>query len=129
MRRAGSGAQIARRYVMNNNQCLGLIWLLAAVLCGASVGAAPSKAKPPLGEGPFEQLVDDFVFGTLALVVGFSVLAMSRFIPLVYFGVLVSLAMLGGLIGNLLLLPLLLPLVDKDPQQPEQNPGLSASET
>jgi len=68
------------------------------------------------------------VFGTLALVVGFSVLAMSRFIPLVYFGVLVSLAMLGGLIGNLLLLPLLLPLVDKDPQQPEQNPALSASE-
>jgi hypothetical protein len=69
------------------------------------------------------------VFGTLALVVGFSVLAMSRFIPLVYFGVLVSLAMLGGLIGNLLLLPLLLPLVDKDPQRPEQNPALSASET
>jgi uncharacterized protein len=54
------------------------------------------------------------VFGTLALVVGFSVLGFSRFIPLVYFGVLVSLAMLGGLVGNLLLLPLLLPLVDKD---------------
>jgi uncharacterized protein len=69
------------------------------------------------------------VFGTLALVIGFSVLAMSRFIPLVYFGVLVSLAMLGGLIGNLLLLPLLLPLVDKDPPQPRQDPALSASET
>jgi hypothetical protein len=69
------------------------------------------------------------VFGTLALVVGFSVLAMSRFIPLVYFGVLVSLAMLGGLIGNLLLLPLLLPLVDKDPPQPRQDPALSVSET
>lgn len=55
------------------------------------------------------------VFGTLALIVGFSVLALSRFVPLVYFGVLVSLAMLGGLVGNLLLLPLLLPLVDKDP--------------
>ncbi len=54
------------------------------------------------------------VFGTLALSIGFSVLGFSRFIPLVYFGVLVSLAMLGGLIGNLLLLPLLLPLVDKD---------------
>lgn len=69
------------------------------------------------------------VFGTLALVVGFSVLALSRFIPLVYFGVLVSLAMLGGLIGNLLLLPLLLPLVDKDPQQPQKDPALSVSET
>ena len=69
------------------------------------------------------------VFGTLALVVGFSVLALSRFIPLVYFGVLVSLAMLGGLIGNLLLLPLLLPLVDKDPQSPRPDPALSVSET
>jgi predicted RND superfamily exporter protein len=68
------------------------------------------------------------VFGTLALVVGFSVLALSRFIPLVYFGVLVSLAMLGGLIGNLLLLPLLLPLVDKDPQPPRPDPALSVSE-
>jgi predicted RND superfamily exporter protein len=43
-----------------------------------------------------------------ALVAGFSVLALSHFIPLVYFGVLVSLSMIGGLIGNLLLLPLLL---------------------
>jgi hypothetical protein len=43
---------------------------------------------------------------------------LSRFIPLVYFGVLVSLAMLGGLVGNLTLLPLLLPLVDKDPPPP-----------
>jgi predicted RND superfamily exporter protein len=48
------------------------------------------------------------VLTTFALVAGFSVLAMSHFIPLVYFGVLVSLAMLGGLISNLLLLPLLL---------------------
>jgi predicted RND superfamily exporter protein len=47
------------------------------------------------------------VFSTLALIVGFSVLALSEFIPTVYFGVLVSLAMLGGLLGNLLVLPLL----------------------
>ena len=60
------------------------------------------------------------VFGTLALSIGFSVLGFSRFIPLVYFGVLVSLAMLGGLIGNLLLLPLLLPLVDKDGPRPSR---------
>jgi uncharacterized protein len=58
------------------------------------------------------------VFGTLALVIGFSVLALSRFIPLVYFGVLVSLAMFGGLIGNLLLLPILLRWVDKDTRHP-----------
>jgi uncharacterized protein len=66
------------------------------------------------------------VFGTLALMVGFSVLALSRFIPLVYFGVLVSLAMLGGLVGNLLLLPLLLPLVDKDPPADAPSPAAPA---
>ncbi len=48
------------------------------------------------------------VFANVALIVGFSVLTISHFIPLIYFGVLVSVAMVGGLIGNLLLLPLLL---------------------
>lgn len=48
------------------------------------------------------------VLANVALIAGFSVLALSHFIPLVYFGVLVSLSMLGGLLGNLLLLPLLL---------------------
>lgn len=49
------------------------------------------------------------VFATLALSVGFSVLSISHFVPLIYFGLLVSLAMLGGLLGNLLLLPGLIP--------------------
>jgi hypothetical protein len=48
------------------------------------------------------------VLSTLALVVGFSVLCTSQFVPIVYFGVLVGLSMLGGLLGNLFLLPLLL---------------------
>jgi len=48
------------------------------------------------------------VFANVALIAGFSVLTLSHFIPLVYFGVLVSVAMIGGLAGNLLLLPLLL---------------------
>lgn len=48
------------------------------------------------------------VFSNIALIIGFSVLTFSHFIPLVYFGILVSLAMLGGLAGNLILLPLLL---------------------
>ncbi len=48
------------------------------------------------------------LFANLALICGFSVLALSEFVPLVYFGILVSIAMLGGLIGNLVLLPLLL---------------------
>ncbi|CAK9029243.1 MMPL family protein, partial [Durusdinium trenchii] len=41
------------------------------------------------------------VFANIALIAGFTVLAMSHFIPLVYFGVLVSVAMFGGLLGNL----------------------------
>lgn len=51
-------------------------------------------------------------FSTLALIVGFSALVLSRFVPTIYFGVLVSLAMLGGMLGNLVVLPLLLKLVD-----------------
>ena len=47
-------------------------------------------------------------FSTLALVVGFSALVRSEFVPIIYFGVLVSLAMLGGWVGNLVVLPLLL---------------------
>ena len=52
------------------------------------------------------------VLANLALVVGFSVLTLSHFIPLVYFGILVSVAMLGGLAGNLVLLPVLLAWVE-----------------
>lgn len=48
------------------------------------------------------------VLSNFALIIGFSVLALSNFIPLVYFGVLVSLAMLGGLVGNLIMLPVML---------------------
>ncbi len=53
-------------------------------------------------------------FATLALVVGFSVLCTSDFVPTIYFGVLVSLAMFGGLAGNLLVLPILLKLVARE---------------
>ena len=45
------------------------------------------------------------VMSNVALVLGFSVLCLSNFLPLVYFGILVSFAMLSGLIGNLALLP------------------------
>ncbi len=48
------------------------------------------------------------VYSNVALIAGFSVLSLSHFIPLVYFGLLVSLAMVGGLIGNLVFLPLLI---------------------
>lgn len=53
------------------------------------------------------------VLATMALIAGFSTLSLSHFIPLVDFGILVSLAMLGGLVGNLMLLPLLVPWADR----------------
>lgn len=48
------------------------------------------------------------VFASLALMLGFGVLAFSNFLPTMQFGLLVSLAMGGGLVGNLVLLPVLL---------------------
>ncbi len=48
------------------------------------------------------------VLSNAALVLGFSVLSLSNFLPLVYFGLLVSFAMLSGLLGNLVLLPCLM---------------------
>ncbi len=56
------------------------------------------------------------VFSTMALVVGFLALCLSQFVPTIYFGCLVSLAMLGGLIGNLVILPLLLALGEGSPE-------------
>jgi len=48
------------------------------------------------------------IFAHLALIAGFAVLTASRFIPLVYFGGLMSLSMFWGVFGDLVLLPLLL---------------------
>ncbi len=55
---------------------------------------------------------------TLALVVGFSALAFSEFVPIIYFGVLVSLSMLGGMVSNLVVLPLLLHLLMRNKGAP-----------
>jgi predicted RND superfamily exporter protein len=51
------------------------------------------------------------IFSTLALVLGFSTLCLSEFVPTIYFGALVSATMLGGLFGNLVVLPVLLNLI------------------
>lgn len=48
------------------------------------------------------------VFAHLALIAGFLVLTVARFIPLVYFGALLTLSLIGGVFGDLVLLPLLL---------------------
>lgn len=51
------------------------------------------------------------LLSNIALIIGFSVLALSNFVPMIYFGILVSLAMLGGLLGNLFMLPSLLGMI------------------
>lgn len=66
-----------------------------------------------------QQVGRAMIFSTLALVVGFSALCLSEFVPTIYFGVLVSLAMLGGLAGNLVILPLLLKLVSRESSELE----------
>ncbi len=69
------------------------------------------------------------VFSTLALIVGFTALCLSEFIPTIYFGVLEGLAMLGGMLGNLFILPLLLKLVvrEKRDREPTQHAELASA--
>lgn len=76
---------------------------------GLSVSRSIERTQTQVGRA--------LVFANVALVSGFSVLTLSHFIPLVYFGILVSVAMLGGLAGNLFLLPLMLSKVDRDDDQ------------
>jgi predicted RND superfamily exporter protein len=73
---------------------------------GLGVTAALAQVQQSVGQA--------VIFSTLALMVGFTVLMTSEFVPTVYFGALVSLAMLGGLLGNLIVLPLLLTWAERD---------------
>ncbi len=52
------------------------------------------------------------IFSTLALVVGFLALTTSGFVPTVSFGWLSCLTLVGGLVGNLVVLPVLLALLE-----------------
>lgn len=47
-------------------------------------------------------------YTAITIIVGFSILALSNFIPSVYFGLLTSLAMLAALLGSMTLLPKLI---------------------
>jgi hypothetical protein len=58
------------------------------------------------------------VLASMALTAGFLSLAFSAFVPTVHFGILASVAMIGGLVGNLILLPILLRLIDHSRSQP-----------
>jgi len=71
---------------------------------GTTLAAALASVQTTVGRAA--------IFATLALVVGFATLCYSDFIPTIYFGTLVSLSMIGGLLGNLVVLPLLIRWVD-----------------
>jgi len=73
---------------------------------GASITDALRRTHQSVGRA--------IIFATCALVAGFSVLTLSHFIPLIYFGALVSVAMIGGMLGSLILLPILLRLFYTD---------------
>ena len=47
-------------------------------------------------------------YTSITVTVGFSILTLSNFIPTIYFGLLIGLAMILALMGNLILLPLLI---------------------
>jgi predicted RND superfamily exporter protein len=49
-------------------------------------------------------------FTSLTIIVGFSVLTLSNFVPTILFGVLTAVAMVLALVANLLVLPSLLVL-------------------
>lgn len=67
---------------------------------GADFFAALARTHRSTGKAMF--------CANLALMVGFSVLVFSHLLPTAQFGMLISIAMLGGLMGNLVMLPVLL---------------------
>jgi predicted RND superfamily exporter protein len=73
---------------------------------GLGVSAALIKVQQTVGQS--------MIFSSIALIVGFGVLVTSEFVPTIYFGALMSLALLGGLFGNLIALPLLVSWTERD---------------
>jgi uncharacterized protein (DUF885 family) len=66
------GARIGRKWAMNKIKSVVVMGWLGGLLClagvcGTQVWAAAPSAKPASSDGQFDQLVDDFVMGTLAL--------------------------------------------------------------
>ncbi len=64
-------------------------------------------------------------YTSVTIIIGFSILALSNFIPSIYFGLLTGLAMLIALLGALTLLPQLIILVQpfgKETYTPERSP-------
>ncbi|MFD1218309.1 efflux RND transporter permease subunit [Microbulbifer celer] len=55
-------------------------------------------------------------YTAITIIAGFSILALSKFVPSIYFGLLTALAMTAALLGSLTLLPLLLVLIKPLPK-------------
>ncbi len=66
---------------------------------GSGVELALAEAQQTVGRA--------LVLATLALALGFATLCLSDFVPTVYFGGLAAATLVGGLLGNLIVLPLL----------------------
>ena len=77
---------------------------------GASVRDAITQAHASIGSAMY--------FTSLSVMLGFSVLALSNFVPTVYFGILTALAMALALLVNLTVLPAILLLVYRKPPGP-----------
>jgi hypothetical protein len=90
------------------------IAVFQAALPEAGLAGALERAQAGVGKA--------VVLAHIALVAGFLVLTASEFIPLVYFGALLSLSMIGGLVSDLVMLPLLLRWITPDapPAAPPQ---------
>ena len=73
------------------------------------------------------------LYTALTVIAGFLVLAMSRFTPTIYFGVLVGVAMVTGLVANLVLLPSLLltfrPFRGEAPEPPDDTDSDTDTDT
>jgi predicted RND superfamily exporter protein len=95
--------------------------MIAAVSMGLSVDSSIhyiAAFRRRLAEGTHAAALETahqtagraMIFSTLALTIGFLALTTSGFMPTVSFGWLSALTLLGGLVGNLVVLPVLLAL-------------------
>ena len=65
------------------------------------------------------------LLSTVALVLGFGSLATSHFLPTIVFGTTAAISMLGGLFGNLVILPALLRLTQSRPARSKEAPDVT----
>lgn len=86
-------------------------------LAGLSRGRAAGLDFHTALRDTYRSVGGALIYANIALVLGFLTLTLSNFMPLVYFGALVALAMVGGLLGNLVILPVMITLLE-NPTQP-----------